>query len=254
METHKFKLLSGVDCEISKFVGKHQRLFTQKEFEKDSKGANMALADIIVKLGTKTNITEEDVSRMLSQDRKQILIQGRIFSLKRNKTFKFDYKYENEAGKMVTESMEMDVDAEDFETKPYSKQFESYEDIWKLLKTGKWSSITLEDCGKEVFFIPTDGLAENRLNTIPKKKRSSHSLINAHKPLYWESTDGKEGTLINLDLDKLSLDDIEDLRVAIKKEEGKQETRAIFESPETNQDEEVDVLTIPAFFFPSNAM
>ena len=259
METHKFKLLSGVECEIGKLMGKHQRLFTQSEFTKDGKGANMAIADILVKLGNKTSVTEDEVNRMLSQDRNQILIQARIFSLRRHKVFKFDFKYENENGKMITEPMELDVEAGDFQTREYKQQFESYDEIWNKLKSGRWASTTLEDCGKEVFFKPMDGISENKVANFSKKRRSSHTLISVHNPTYHHVAEGeegkkKEGALIQLNLDELSMDDIEDLRVAIKEEEGFQDSKAIFENPESGQDDEVDVLQIPAFFFPSNAM
>lgn len=255
METKKIKLLSGVDCEITKFKGKHQRYFTQEEYKKDGKGVNLAISDIIVKLGSKNGVTEEEAEKMLSGDRKKIMIQARIFSLKRHKTFKFDYKYENEDGKMVTESMELDVDANDFETIPYKQQFSEYDEIWELIKSRKWGNITLEDSKLEVFFLPIDGTAENKIHNTSKKTRSSHTLINAHVPVYLhKKKSDKEGALINVNLDNLSMDDIEDLRVAIKAEEGFQETKAIFENPETMIDEEVDVLGIAAFFFPSNAM
>lgn len=258
MDTLKFKLLSGVECEISKFIGKHQRYFTQTEYTKDSKGAHMAIASIIVKLGSKTSVTEEEVSKMLAQDIKQILIQARIHSLKRHKTFKFDYKHTNEKGQQIKTPMELDVDANDFDTKPYKKQFTEYDEIWKMLKNGgKWASVVLEDSGLEVEFKPLDGGAEASLNAIPKKSRSSHTLVSVHKPVHLLKAEGKkdkEGALVNLNLDNLSMDDIEDLRLAIKEEEGFQDTVAVFENPQTDADDEVDVLQIPAFFFPSNAM
>lgn len=252
METRKFKLLSGVMCEISKLIGSHQEYFTAPEYTKDGSGTNICLSEVIVSLGSLKGITEKQAAKILSEDRKQLLMQLRDFSMPRHKDFKFDYKYKNEEGVEIIEQIVMPFDLKNFPGKSYEFQAEEYKEIWEgEFKEFKFKLI---DAKLEIVWIPLNGEHEALALDVPRQKRSTHTLVKLRHPRYHRQPDkDKQGTWINLDLKKTSYDDLEDLRGEFADKEGDQDTTMLFKNPETGNDEAVDVTLLPAFFFPSQA-
>ena len=252
METRKFKLLSGVQCETSKLIGAHQEYFTAPQYTDNGSGLNKCLSEVIVSLGSLKGITEEQAKQLLSQDRKQILMQLRDFSMSRHKDFKFNYKYKNTDGVEVIDEIVMPFDLKNFPGKDYGFQAEEYEEIWK----GEFKEFEFEliDAKLKVKWEPLRGEHESLALDVPRQKRSTHTLVKLRHPRYFHQKDkNKQGTWINLDLKKVSYDDLEDLKEEFGKKEGDQDTTMLFKNPETGRDEAVDVTLLPAFFFPSQA-
>lgn len=251
-QTRVFKLLSGVECEITKLRGEHQELLTQKENLAGGKGMNMMLADVIVRLGSDTSINLTKVKGMLSADRKRVLLELRDFSMSRHRKFSFLYKWKDAKEVEHKELMEMDFVLADFPGKPYKFKATEYHEIWGGKHT--LQEIHLIDLNKTVVWSPLTGNSEEIVSVVPEGKRSSHTIIQARNPRYKHTTRDNKETLIDLNLHKLTYDDIEDLSLAFKAIEGVQDTTMIYTSPETGKEEEVDITQIPAFFFPSLAL
>ena len=248
--TTVFTMPSGVECEVREMTGKEQRLLTEQDGKKFAAKLNDVLRNIIVRVGNKTHLTDEDITTLLSEDRKCILWNARMFSVGEDK-FTFEYKYIDKDRKEQVLPLEVDLNDEQPD-KPYKKQWSSLETIEKKVL------ITLPRCGKKVQFTMLDGLGEGVGASTKKSELSSHTPIYMRCPVEFMPTqDGKTETPLKLNLDKLSLVDIEFLRSSIAEHEGKFHTELRFEHPEaelkgpSEKFVVTDLLGEMAFFFPS---
>jgi len=108
MNTHVFKLTSGIECEVKEFVGKHQRILTEGK-GKFSDKLNTALADAIIRVGSVKVIDLKFVENMLASDRRRALTEIRQFTMGDEDLFNFDYEYEDEDGNPQVMHQEVDV-------------------------------------------------------------------------------------------------------------------------------------------------
>jgi len=255
--THKFKLPSGVECEVQELKGKHQRILTEQSNETHSSKLDKILADLIVSIGDRGNVDVAFVQKMLASDRKKSLVEARQFTMDFETSFDFTYDYVDANGKKQDYPLHIELD-EGFPTKPLmvideekgmiEAAYENYDDIQRAIK------ITLPS-GTEVEFDLLDGKGEELAMKTKKAARSSHTALTMRRPRYYS-----DGTPIQLNLDNLSYRDIEALRKAIKELEGQVDTEIMFEHPESElkspneKDVVLDVLGVIAFFFPSEAI
>ena len=269
MQTHVFTLPSGVECEVKDLTGKHQRILTEQKNKKLGENLNEVLADCIVRVGEEKNITLEFIEKMLAADRKKALVEIRQFTFDYEPVFKFKYEYlSGENGNEQKKEQEMEIalskqetDEEGqtktvikgFPTKPYYKQWKEYKDIEKEV------IITLKKSGKEVVYRMLDGQGEQVGMMTKKAERSTHTALRMRFPREFVTTSSGK-TPIQLDLDKLPLKDIEQLRASIKEHEGQVDTEFRFMHPEAELKDSsekeviVDILSVLAFFFPSEAI
>ena len=260
--THKFKLPSGVECEVSPLLGKHQRWLTEQSSVDIASNLNRVLADVLVRVGTETKIDEKFVLNMLALDRKLALLEVRQFTLDFPKLFEFNYDYKTRDGEKATEPFDVDI-SEGFKVVPLKviegdnikeAPYTEYSEIEKEV------NLILPKTKQKVKFRLLDGVGESVGAHTPKKKRSSHTAIYMRIPQV-EST-SKKGNPVwhKLDLDNLPISDIEYLRATIKELEGSVDTEFMFEHPEAEyksseeKDVVVDLITQIAFFFPSEAI
>lgn len=263
METHTFKLISGVECEVGLLMGIHQRYLTQDKNIHTGKGVNLLLQDIIKRLGSKATITAADVDNLLSADRKKILKEARMFALDYEPKFDFTYEWKSDDNKVSRSEHSVLFDDTDFNERPYMMYDEKggliplsvpeYDQINKFIR------ITLPKSGKIVEFKMLDGAAELAGSKVLKKDRSSHTPLLMRNPQYIEETekgaDKKAGERkLLVDLDRLAYKDIEHLRGEIKKVEGEIETLLVIDHPKTDEQATIDIVLTPAFFFPSLAL
>lgn len=263
METHVFKLNSGVECEIKFLVGKHQRWLTEQDGVDFSTKLNKVLADVIIRVGSKKDIDVDFVTNMLSVDRKKALVELRQFSLDFEIEFDFNYEYISEIeNEKKVEPLTLDISS-GFNEVPLKVLIDSevveapykeYSDI------NTKQTITLPKSGKKVTFSLLNGVGEKIAMKTPKKERSSHTAIMMRRPTE-EHIGGKgDSVQIQLNLDDLGLKDIEFLRASIKEAEGSIDTEYMFEHPEAElkpQEEKevvIDLINTMAFFFPSQAI
>lgn len=248
--THVFTMPSGVECEVKEMTGKEQRILTEQDGKSFGVKLNEVLQSIIVRIGSKKVISTEDITNLLSEDRKCILWECRMFSVGED-VFKFRYNYIDKNKK--EQVLEMDVDLNDKEPmKPYAEQYTELSEIKKDV------FITLPRSKKKVRFKLLDGFGESIGASMKKSELSSHTPILMRQPVeFIKTNNGQSETPVKLNLDKLSLVDIEALRKAIYEAEGKFPTELKFEHPEADLKPSAekyvvtDLLGEIAFFFPS---
>jgi hypothetical protein len=264
--THVFKLTSGVECEVTELGGRQQRLLTEQGSKSHTEKLNEMLASIVVRVGSKTEITPSFIESMLSGDKKKILVEARQFSLGFQKQFELLYPYVDSNGVKQEETLNipleegfpetsvkiLDVDFEGKESL-VPANYSEYSDVQVKYKTVLPRSKTLV----ELEHLTYKG--EKWASSLGKKQRSSHTLIEMRFPVYFKKTENDE-VKIKLNLDDLSLQDIEHLRKVIKAMEGEVGTEVMFEHPEAaikgeaDKYVKLDVLSTVGFFFPSGAI
>jgi len=264
MNTHVFKLPSGVEMEVTELTGKQQRLLTEQNKKNHQEKLADMLASVTVRLGSNTSVTSDFIqNEMLACDIKFALTEVRQFSLDFDTTFCFVHKYKDIKGVKREITIEEDIPDGHFPMTTVKKAVKDKEGNTILEDANcaeygeiqKEVIITLPKSGREVRFTMQDGKGSNVGVLTPKADRSSHTPIKMRRPVYFE--DNKKGSKvpIQLDLDALNIKDIEFLRKTIKDYEGNVDTELMLENPEVGEKELiVDVLGSIAFFFPSEAI
>jgi hypothetical protein len=255
-DTHVFKLLSGVECEVKRMTGKHQRLLTENSGKNLERSLDLVLEDCIARLGSNIAINSDDISNMLSCDRQLALIEIRQFSLDFSPIFKFEWKYTStKGGKKKQEVHQLEIDIK--EGFPNKKPMVVGEDgslvemcVEDYSELDKTRFTILPQSGKNVSWSLLDGFAETRGSKVKKEHRSSHLTLQLRNPQELVQTQNGVTPII-LDLDKLSFIDIEHLRAEMYDIDGKIDTNIRFDHPEEEKEITVDVLGVLAFFFPS---
>ena len=258
--THQFRLPSGVECEVRSMTAKHQEMLTIQSSKPQMERMNQVLQDCIVRLGSETNITDDLILEMVSCDRKKALFELRQFSYGFDPNFEFQFEYLSEEGKKKKAEISVDLDTYEFEVTPMKYKDESgnvveanfteYADVIAHKKV----TIILPQSGEEVQFTLLDGKGENIGARTPKRDRSSHTLVRMRQPITYTTSSAGNKVPLQLNLNNLSLVDIEFLRKSIKQYEGDVDTILQFEHPETGNLESVDIMGLTAFFYRSEAI
>lgn len=261
MNTHKFKLPSGVECEVKELTGKHQRILTEQKNKKMGENLNELIQDVLVRIGSITKIDAKLVTDLLASDRKAILTQVRQFTMDFDTVFKFTYDYVDRENKKQKYELEIDL-TDNFPIKPLlvekdgewvAAEYSEYSEVNKKV------TLVLPKSKKEIQWTILDGMGESIGMATAKSDRSSHTAIKMRNPVELVPTDNGF-TPIQINLDTLGIKDIEAIRGDIKRVEGDIDTVIQFAHPEAEtkpQNEktvEIDVLSVLAFFFPSEAI
>lgn len=279
--TETFTLLSGVSCTVQELTGEHEANLTSKKDAVREKALDRMLEDCIIQLGNKDQITINDARRLLDADRKHALIVIRQLSNDYDPVFKFTYEFPVRNGQR--EKFEYDVnfsyavfdkdgvdmailsteDAEkekvqvdhrqvNFKGRTYKKQYKNYSEIVNDLDR----EIKLPRCGRTVRYTLLNGEYSELYakNYGDADDFTSHDFIYMRQPVYVDA-DSKGGEqLVKVDLVRMLSKDINALRASIIEEEGTFDT--IMTIPHKKRPDEVkrvDLIGIPAFFFPSLA-
>lgn len=81
MSTRTFKLLTGPECEVRRPLAKHQELIIVTDKNTNVvKNHNQVLKDLIVRIGSDTNITGDKVAELFVGDRDKILFEAGLAS------------------------------------------------------------------------------------------------------------------------------------------------------------------------------
>jgi len=254
--THTFNLISGIEAEVVKFKGRHQRALTERvKGESHTDRLNKLLVLTLVRVGKFifSEVPEETridfVQNMTRADRRHALVEARQFTMDFEESFKFIWEYDNIKGQKSTYELEIPFTDKSFPITRSEKQYSSYDTLERE------KLFTLPKSGEQVKYFIMDGKAETMLSKIAEDKISSHTPILARRPCF-----NNEGiwTPIDInDLDDMDIKDIEALRKEVLKGEGKVDTEIRFKHPEAEHKSEekkyvvVDVLDSICFFFPS---
>lgn len=266
METHVFKLLSGVECEIEELTGKQFRILTEKK-----KGANNShhtklnemLASVIVRVGkvklsSLSNTPEKKgelsprmqfIQALTAEDRRFVLTEARQFSMDFEEHFEFVWEYDHE-GVTLEHRMSLPIPGGHFPFKPMDEQVEEYDHLQREVE------LTLPRSGKKAKFTVLDGKGE--LIGSHDKNPSLATLFKMRRVQYFNPEHGEKGVWVTLPFDSVGQKDLGYIMGKMKENEGKVDTELKFEHPKademglTGKERYVvlDVLDSPAFFFP----
>lgn len=263
--TKTFKLLSGVECEITEFTGKHQRIMSEQKKKKLGENMLEVLQDIIVRVGSINKPGADFVTAMLAGDKKKILIEARQFSLgaeddsEDSKIFKFTYSWVDRNGQKQTTEFDLDLTTGFPEHPYYTKNPDgtlTQMDYKEYSEINKKVMLLLPRVKKEVQWEMLDGRGEQQALSIKRDDRSSHTKLELRNPI--EFMEGSTGKIpLKLNLDQLTFRDIEALRADIHAVEGDVDTFTEFDHPEADtkmpseRTVKIDLISQIAFFFPS---
>lgn len=263
MDTYKFKLCSGLMCEITEMTGKHFRILTKKtKGETHSTRLNRMLADLIVQVGgvkvsaQNAEARLEFVGELLANDRKHILVEARQFSMDFAPNFTFKYTYEFE-GKEVEDTMVINLekspknDLGHFPVTPNPKQFGTM-----YTKKDKEIEVELPRSKKRVKYYMLDGNGEN-IGSRTKDPTAS-VIFKMRRTQYFNPNAGKEGVWMSLDPETLGMKDWGFLFNKFKANEGSVDTEMRLIHPKAdelglegeNRYLIVNLLDLEGFFFP----
>lgn len=262
--THVFTLPSGVECEVEELTGKQQKILTEQNNKPHNEKLAEMLASVIVRLGSSFKPDTKFVQdEMLACDVKYALTEVRQFSLDFEDKFGFTHTYRDADGVKQEAEIEEYIPEGKFPFTTVKKlegdelvdsNCSEYSDIEKDV------IVVLPRSQKKVRFTMLDGRGTALGSKTKKTDRSSHTTILMRRPVYFEESSKGNEVPIQLNLDTLSLKDIEFLRSQIKKYEGQVDTEIMVERPDSEtrspNDREmvVDVLSVTSFFYPSEAI
>lgn len=267
--TKEIQLVSGPTASLRKLVGKHQRLLTEGDKVNTGEGINEVIADILEGVSgmSRSDITPKFAATILDPDRRKILLEARQFSVRDNHKIDFEFKWEGESERFAYNGVP--IDPAGFKEHPLMRPTEAtrhlplhqwewepvrYESYAEVLAEGQHMQGTLADLGKVVRWWRLNGVMEATALKIPKKQRSVHTIIKQRRPNEVQQAGNGDDLLLGVNLDRLSYDDINDLYKAMLLSEGDLDTSLTIYHPNNGQSLEVDLLTLPAFFFPSGAV
>jgi hypothetical protein len=205
----------------------------------------MLLASIVVRLGSKTNITQDDIRSLLSEDASKILVEARLFDNDFEAIFKIEHIFEGEKdGKKVKRTSFFDVDLSAIESKSYH-YFENGGFV--ELKCNEYSEVLekavgipfqLRKAGQTVLFDLLNLRHQEKL-ILAKQDLTPTSMLSIRNLRLVEATDKK------LDVGKLPNKDISDLSQFIKQCEGLFDTIVELENPLYDQEAEFSLENQP---------
>lgn len=279
----KFKLLSGVECTVQELTGEHEANLTSDKKGIRSSAMDIMLQDCIVTLGDKDIITLNDAKRLLDADKKHALIVIRNLSNDYDPDFKFSYEFPIENGKRdkfdyqvnfsyavldlnnkviplisdkdpsKEETLPVNFEPVNFKGRPYKKQYKTYSEIASDLTR----DIKLPRSGRTVRFTMLTGeFADLYSKTLKQDSDfNSHDYILMRQPVFVEATAKGAESFVMVDLNTMVHLDITALRKSILEEEGFFDTiMTIAHKNDSTRTTRVDLISIPAFFFPSLAI
>lgn len=246
--THTFRLLSGPECEVKEFGGKHQEILTRGGVGNIEKKLITCLTDLVVRVGSQRSFTEDEILNLFSADRKLILFQARQFSLDFEPEFKFTYKYVDSKGRKQEHEEIVTFDDGQVPQTPFYKQWNELSEIEKIIK------LTLPKSGIELQYTMLDGKGEGIGAAVHKNDRSTNTALKMRNPC--ELVKKENATVPIQSLLHYGLKDMEALRADIKAHEGRVDTEIMFEHPDPDKREDViiDMTSQLAFFYPSEAL
>lgn len=283
-------LPSGVPVTLRVFIADHQDWITKNDEETRRNGIDKMLRDCVVKLGNVDNPDRELLDKFLTNDRAYALFQIRQESNTLNPNFLFNYEFPVGAdGKKRVKRFEVIFNREDFPQKPYkwvydrmvedykksldkpdtyelSRNEESdillnefpvvYENYEQMLAEQSKRKVTLPDSEAVVHWTLLDAKQERQYGRNKKASSiSSHDQVLQHKPQYEEEGYQDGDKLLDLPIGKMTLQDIEVLRGDILDTMGKIETSVVVDfNGDPTTITQLNLIAVPAFFFPSLAI
>lgn len=246
-------LLSGIKCTIQEMNGESEFFLTNEKYKSNGKGLIALMADCILSIGDRDTITENDIKRLLSADRKKALIEIRQLSNDYDPDFKFKYEFPSTGGKRDKFEYSVIFDEKSFPDKPYAKE----KQVANLRDIVRTVTFELPRCKKIVEWEMLDVETESDHDAMHDiDNRSSLTMLELRNPKYIiddvSGTGEKVKRPVAVNLKKLNWKDLDHLRKNILDTEGSVDTLlTIGHKTEKDREARIDLLAVPAFFFPS---
>lgn len=129
-KTHTFTLKSGVEVEIKRMKGKHGSHFENQQYVREGRAVIEMLADeLLVRIGSNTTITKQNIRDLNDHDVKQILVNLARFDRGFPEEFTFDYTFELDLVETVEDAQgkSKDKPTKKSLTYPVSVKFEDFD-------------------------------------------------------------------------------------------------------------------------------
>ena len=215
---------SGVRFGILSLIGKFQSDITIQDEKKRRNAIDNMLLECLTNIGSKTDLTLQDVKNLFAVDRKHLLLEIRKFSNEDDPNFTFDYEFPVKDGRKRKQRFNVDFNTAQFPVRPFfwldEKIRESYakrndkkvsdisdeemENYYRtieefptfkvdgddveydyLLENFKEQSFTFPECGVEIKYNLLTASRENEFSRrMNASLVSSHSQIQMRKPVY----------------------------------------------------------------------
>ena len=241
-QSYSFVLASGVKCTVGPLMGKHQKILSQRN---SSTATDEVIADVVKELGSLKSISSEYAKEMLSEDRKQILFYARQLSLNHPSTFEVEI-VDSDGTDKPSKSI-VSIDLTDINVRPYAQTFEEYDDVLE----NKSVLFKIDGFEPNIRFQMLDGVAEGRLSKVKRSELSVLTGIQARNPCY---IDEETGTAIKLDLERITMSMVEQIRKKIKESEGLFDLTFVVSSPFSDKEFTVNILQEVGFLVPSRVL
>jgi len=285
-------LPSGIEVELLSLTGKQQKDLTINDESKRKNAIDNMLLDCTGRIGSKTTVTPKDIEKLFSEDRKYMLFELQQFSNDYDPEFRFAYEFPTKDGKKLKDTYIVMFTKEDFPKRPYkwvmdemirlhkekneiAADVELDEDQLKMIlikeeypvmftdtydeiiEKYKQQKTKLKECGVEVVWNVLDGIAEKEnAKFTNEKKMSSHTYFQNRDCKYLdpESLEKGKEIPINVPYDDVSTNDLEQLRETMLDFEASIETNVVVSyKGDTSMQANLNLVTVPAFFFRSLA-
>jgi hypothetical protein len=249
------------------------------------------LADCLKSIGDDTNITEQKVQRLLSNDRKYALVQLRQHTLKFQESFDFKYDWPLSSGAKEKESFEYSVkfteeyfpsipykwvrekikEMTEQEDQPVKGEIDGVEVEFAPVKLGEGHFPVMFKNYEEVLqhaerelYLPESGErltynlltvdAEKKWSGVDRETMSANTAILMRSPKLSYSNDKGNEVKTIWDIRRADALDIEFVRRDIRDMEGMVDTYLTIEhQKDKSRSTRVDLITVADFFFPSQA-
>ncbi len=269
---------SGVEFSVRNLIGKDQNLLSRAQDESDSNSLNELLQGALRGLGEKgeTQITMKDVEALLSNDRKFILVTIREHTLRYQKLFKFNFEWPLRKGSKEKEVVPYEVKftPENFPVTPYlwvreeierlkaeNKDYKAdgHVDLFPVLFTSYQQMLTEKRIVKGKFpdtdqayqWHLLDGEAEKRYAKVEMVINNTLDMRKVQLPFGDGATKDK---LMMYDTERADIMELEHLRMEVRSVEGTVDTFLTIQHPDNIRSQRVDLVSLPVFFFPSQAI
>lgn len=243
MFTKKTILISGVSAEYKLITGAMQESMTRNAGN-DTDPISTLLQEALVKLGSKTFISKEDIDNLLVNDKQDLLLKIRMDSYDENLSFKLAWELD---GKKIELSHEVIFNEDNVIRTAPKSHYNEYEEVLQNLTY----EVTLPQSGQVIELTKlTNQYHQNFLRKIAKDKVSAITFIELRKPRVKSiDVETQKPRYLACDLRELLAKDLEVLRKAIYAQEGNIKAEMEVKNPYNNQTQKVSVLEIPNFFF-----
>lgn len=264
---------SGVPFTVRAFIGGDMEKLSTTVGDIGAKAFVQLIKDCVISIGDVAEITDTLINRLLTNDRKYLLIFLRQFSLNFKENFEFTHEWAVDGDGQKKDVTPHSVVIDSFETIPYywvkeriekltesNEEFEKefpivYTNYEEMLSNNLNQTTTLKSTGMVVSWDLLTGAQENLFAHFTKKQRHINLPIVMRNPrTVLKAKKGDGDQLVKYETSTGDFMDLEQIRGEIREKEGNIDTSLSIKHPELEKVAQIDLIGTLAFFVPSLAI